>query len=138
MGYRLLLDTNVLLDFIDASRPQSDEAVEVFRRCARGDDEGCVSATSLKDVYHVCRKYLGDETARDFYRAFLQVLEVLPVDGVTCRLALDSSEPDVEDGIVRVLAEEHEVDVILTRDAQAFRASTVRSMDARTYLSQMV
>ena len=134
MTYRLLLDTNILLDFMDPARPESNVAVEVFRRCIRGTHEGFICATSLKDMYYIARKHLGEQAARDFYRAFLAAFTVLGVDDTVCRMALDSNEPDIEDAIVRVLAEENDIDFILTRDAEAFRASTVRSLSAAAFL----
>ena len=134
MTYRLLLDTNILLDFMDPARPESDAAVEVFRRCIGGTCEGFICATSLKDLYYVGRKHLGEQAARDFYRAFLAAFAVLGIDDTVCRMALDSNEPDIEDAIVRVLAEENDIDFILTRDAEAFRASSVCSLSAATFL----
>lgn len=132
--HKLLLDTNVLLDFMVSERPGSTAAVEVFRRCARGTDIGLVCASSLKDVYYVARKHLGEQAARDFVRAFLMALKALPLDDALCRLAADSNEPDFEDAIIRASAEDARVDFILTRDAQAFQRSRVRALTAEKYL----
>lgn len=133
--HKLLLDTNVLLDFMVAERPGSDAAVEVIRRCATKEDVGYVCAGSLKDTYYVARKYLGEQSARDFVRAFLMVLEVCALDGPVCRIAADSNEPDFEDALIRASAEDERVDFILTRDVGAFQATKIRSLDAERYLA---
>lgn len=132
--YKLLLDTNVLLDFMDPERPGSDAAVEVIRRCTAGIDKGYACAGSLKDAYYVATKYLGEQAARDFTRAFLMALDVVPLDRALCRLAADSNEPDFEDALVRLSAEGLRADVILTRDAQAFERSTVRALSPARFL----
>ena len=46
----------------------------------------------------------------------------------------ESLEPDFEDGLIRACAELNDVDVILTRDADAFRRSKVRAMTCAEYL----
>lgn len=133
--HRLLLDTNVLVDFMVPDRPGSDAAVEVIGRCVRGKAEGLVCAGSLKDVYYVARKHLGERAARDFVRTFLVALRVLPLDDALCRLAADSYEPDFEDAIVRTSAEDAHADFILTRDVEAFQRGTTRAMSAERYVS---
>ncbi len=132
--HKLLLDTNVLLDFMVEERPESDCAVEVFRRCAGGAAKGIVCTGSLKDVYYLGQKYLGEQAARDFVRAFLRIFDIAPVDKALCMTAVNSDEPDFEDGLVRASAEENRADFILTRDVAAFRRSTVRAVTPSCYL----
>ena len=45
-----------------------------------------------------------------------------------------SCVPDFEDGLIRACAELNDVDVILTRDAAAFKRSKVRAMSCAEYL----
>ncbi|MDY2788256.1 MAG: PIN domain-containing protein [Atopobium sp.] len=131
---KLLLDANILLDFIDPDRPESDQAVELFRRCINGIDTGCVSAGSLIDVYYVSKKYLGEQAARDYFRAFVDAFTVCSLDKAICKIAANSNEPDAEDAAVRAIAESISVDFIITRDAGAFKTSKIKSMSAAEYL----
>ena len=50
------------------------------------------------------------------------------------KAALDSDEPDFEDGLVRAAAETEAAFAIITRDAQAFKTSSVPAMSAARYL----
>lgn len=134
MTSRLLLDTNIMLDFMVPSRPFSSQAVEIIGRCDEGIDVGVVSAGSLKDVYYVSRKYLGDDLARSFLKLFAEILEVAPLDRAICMTALTLDEPDFEDGVIRATAEDVRVDFIITRDTAAFRRSKVRALDSKTYV----
>ena len=133
--YKLLLDTNVLLDFMVPERPESDAAVEIIRRCSNGHDVGYVCAGSLKDAYYVACKYLGEQAARDFIRAFLGALSVAPLDEAMCKIAANSNEPDFEDALVRATAEHLGANLILTRDAKAYERSTVRAVSPQQFVN---
>ena len=131
---RLLLDTNYLLDFIIKERPESDEAVRLFRLIVQGEHEGLVASTSLKDLYYLARKGLSDQECRDWIRVFMRAFAVCALDQDACWAALNSDEPDFEDGCIRAIAEHEGVDFIITRDADAFARSTVKTYTARRFL----
>lgn len=65
----------------------------------------------------------------------MAVFELLPLMGHNVRKAYHSDEPDFEDGLIRAVAEENQVDVIVTRDAAAFHGSTIPAMDAARCLA---
>lgn len=132
-----LLDTNILLDLLLEDRPESTAAAELVEFVAENRVRCCVGASSLKDVYYVARKYQPDEVVRTFIGACMDLFEVLPLDEATCRAALNSSEPDFEDGIVREGAESAGCDLIVTRDAAAFMHAHLRSVTA-TELVELV
>lgn len=132
--HRLLLDTNVLLDFMIEKRPESGYAVDIFRLCANGAAKGMVGAASLKDIYYISQKYLGEQAARNFVRAFIAAFDVAPVDKALCATAVDSDEPDFEDGLVRAAAEDNSADFIISRDTKAYGRSKVRALTPREYV----
>lgn len=56
--YRILLDTNILLDSVIPNRPQHDEALALLKWCNGSGDYGFAAATSFNDAYYVlCRAY---------------------------------------------------------------------------------
>lgn len=131
---KVLLDTNILLDVMIPDRSESEYAAKVVCKAGEGSLDVIVSAGSLKDVYYIARKALDDSTTRSFIRGFIGLFKVVPIDEAVCLSALDSSEPDFEDGIVRVIAESEKVDFILTRDFDAYRDSRVKALTAKRYL----
>lgn len=134
---RLLLDTNILFDLLDKARPQSEEAVKVVRRCNGGGDMGVVSSQSLKDVYYSLCKRTSESYARRQIGTLMDLLVIAPVSAEECEAAMRSDEPDFEDGLIRAVAELNDADVILTRDAEAFKRSRVPSMTCREYLKMV-
>ncbi len=132
---KLLLDTNFLLDLLVPDRPGSESAAALAKAIDEGRFEAEVSAGSLKDVYYVGCKYADERIVRSMIEAFMDAYSVKAVDETVCRMAIRSHEPDFEDGIIRAIAETSGVDVIITRDADAFANSLVRSMSAKAFLA---
>lgn len=132
---RALLDTDILLDLIIEGRAEHGAALGIFDLVDAGELQCCVVATSLKDVYYITRKHLPEATVRAWLDFFMDTCEVLPVDEAICRAARASDEPDFEDGIIRACAEASFIDVILTRDADAFLTSKVAKAVPSEYLA---
>ena len=131
---RLLIDTNVLLDAAVLSRPENSIARELIDRCSGWGEFGMASAQSFKDVYYITRKARGEAFARDAVRRLIGLLAIAPVDAEVCDKALNSDEPDFEDGVIRACAELSGADYIITRDKAAFAHSKIRSVTAAEYL----
>ena len=130
--HRVMIDTNVLIDLVSSSRPAHEAAVGAVRALLAADGfEGCALASSLKDVYYVYCRHYGDEPAaraaiRELRRMFVpNNLTAAVVDD-----ALESDEPDFEDGVLRSAAELSGCDYLLTRDAPGFLAASFEKVDA--------
>jgi predicted nucleic acid-binding protein len=133
MNKKVLIDTNILLDAAMSERPEWAWAVMLLDEIAYGRLDGCIASTSLKDAYYVMSKYADEPTARSFVSACLDAFEVLEVSASLCRVAVQSNEPDFEDGIIRACAESAGVDFIISRDEAAFRKTAIKRLSARDY-----
>lgn len=132
--YRILLDTNILLDSVIPNRPQHDEALALLKWCNGSGDYGFAAATSFNDAYYVlCRAY-DEAIAREALENLLGLVAVAPVSLEECDRSLKSNEPDFEDGLVRACAELNGADFIITRDEDAFVGSKVKSVTAKEFL----
>lgn len=130
----VLLDINIVLDIMVSDRPGSDAAIKLIELAESGKTKMHISAGSLKDIYYVCCKYLDEELVRDWIRFFLNEFSIKEVDQSVCEIAIDSDEPDFEDGIIATIAEIAKMDFILTRDVAAFKKSEVRPISVETFL----
>ena len=132
--YRILLDTNILLDSVIPNRPQHDEALALLKWCNGSGDYGFAAATSFNDAYYIlCRAY-SEAIAREALENLLGLVAVAPVSAEECGRSLRSNEPDFEDGLVRACAELNGADFIITRDEDAFVGSKVKSVTAKEFL----
>lgn len=137
---KVLLDTNVVLDYLSASRPEHLAAVDLLSALFElPGHEPVVAAGSIKDAYYIlCSKYRDESLVRGRLHAFL---EVVGIEELTCEVvdaAFVSDEPDLEDGIVRATAELCGAEAIVTRDAAAFAGSAVPAMPPREFCMGLV
>ncbi len=130
--YSVLLDTNVVLDYVSADRPEHAVTVDALRACLTRDDVRVfIPACLLKDVYFVYERHYGtEENARRLIALLRRVFEVVELTLDIVDSALVSNEPDFEDGIVRATAEAIGVDAIFSRDVRAFLNGPIRRLDA--------
>ncbi|MDR1264002.1 MAG: PIN domain-containing protein [Propionibacteriaceae bacterium] len=137
MACKAVLDTNVLIDFLDAGRPGHRAAVELLGRLVGGGAEVGVPASSLTDVYYVLRRTAGEPAARRAIGVLVKAVGVLAVDAAVCRAALAGGEPDFEDGVVRACAEAAGAHWLVTRDRAAFARSTVPAVSPDELLARL-
>lgn len=102
---RVLIDTNIWLDIILGREEFYDPAFAVLCGCIDGDEEMCVAATTLKDVFYIVERLQGAEAAYGAVERMLELARVAAVDDLVCRRALDLERPDYGDGIIAAAAE---------------------------------
>ena len=52
---KILLDTNILLDYLLMREPFYDNASEIVRRCVDGIYRGCVAAHSISNMFFILK-----------------------------------------------------------------------------------
>ena len=137
--HRVMVDTNVLIDLGSSSRPAHGRTVAaVVALLGSGDFEGCVLSSALKDVYYVyCRHYGDEPSARRAIRELRHMFALVNLTPSIVDAALDSDEPDFEDGLVRAAAELTDCDFLLTRDAPGFLSAGFEKVDADGLLERI-
>lgn len=134
MRKKILIDTNILLDAAMEERPGFAFANLLLEDVACQEVDAYVAAASLKDVYYVLSRYWDEPSARAYIAALADLLGLVAVDEAVCRQAMVSDEPDYEDGIVRVCAEQIGAQIIISRDAKAYSRSLCKKLSAQEYM----
>lgn len=49
----IMLDTNIIIDFITMQQPGYQDADLIWKRIRSGKDRGYVSASALTDIYYI-------------------------------------------------------------------------------------
>lgn len=132
---RLLLDTNIILDFYEEREPFLDAAEQILRECAEGSHTGLVSASSMTDIYFLLSRSLNKTVAIDCVRKLLDMLEVAEVNGSDLHRAVASNIPDFEDAVVSFCAKRAKVDYIITRNKPDFEQSPIPSLTPDEFLA---
>jgi len=108
-------------------------------RAAAGEKiEGCITASTLTDIYYILRKHLRDEekTKRTLV-GLLSIINVLDVTGKDCEEALKLPMTDYEDALLAYCAKRHMVDNIITRDGKHFNGSPVKALSPEDFLERI-
>lgn len=137
--HRVMVDTKVLIDLVSSSRPAHGRTVAaVVALLGSVDFEGCVLSSALKDVYYVyCRHYGDEPSARRAIRELRRMFALVNLTPSIVDAALDSDEPNFEDGLVRAAAELTDCDFLLTRDAPGFLSAGFEKVDADGLLERI-
>ena len=115
---RVLIDTNVILDFVLNRVPFADDATALFQHIEQQTFSAVVSASAVTDIFYLLKKEKVDAIA--FLKDFLSVVDVLGVDKTIIMCALHSGWADFEDAIQAQAAIENNIDAIITRNTKDY------------------
>lgn len=123
---RVLIDTNVVLDFILKRPAFFPEADELFVRLQNLDFDGYVSSITPVNVFYTTKKEVDKAAAYASVEQLLALTEVCRADKTVLRSALSLNFADFEDAFQCASATAEGLDAIVTRNAKDFRNSPIR------------
>jgi predicted nucleic acid-binding protein len=135
---RVLLDTNVILDFFLERDPFFQEANRVFEAIAADQLEGFVSASTVTDIFYICRKQTQSiSEAQRIVARVLEILGICPVDRTSLETAIGAGIADFEDAVQLACAMQQQLDAVVTRNPQDFQTSDVPILTVNQLLTQL-
>lgn len=115
---RVLIDTNIVLDFLLQREPFFQKADLLFQTIDSGRVVGYITATTLTDIFYISRRHTGSiEKARQAILDTLTAMVICPVNRAVLESAFVSGLPDFEDAVQIACAIAQGLDAITTRDA---------------------
>jgi predicted nucleic acid-binding protein len=120
---RVLLDTNVVLDFLLDRAPFADAAAALWQANDDGRIEAYVSAITPVNVFYIARKLKSAETARRLVESLLAACRVTAPGRDALLSALALPVQDFEDAVQVVSAQEEGLDALVTRDPEDYKGS---------------
>lgn len=134
---KLLIDTNIILDFLLQREPFFQNADLLFQAIDSGQIVGYVTATTLTDIYYVARRHTGRiEQARQAILETLTAMAICPVDRAVLESAFASGLADFEDAVQIACAVTQQLDAITTRDHN-FSSSSISVLTVEEVLQQI-
>jgi predicted nucleic acid-binding protein len=117
---RILIDTNIVLDFLQEREPFVEDAARLFEKIDLGEIEGFIAATTITNIYYIVRKAAGIEVAENAIIQVLSDLQICTVDRSILEQAIALGFRDFEDAVQYACALAYGVDAIATRDIAGF------------------
>jgi predicted nucleic acid-binding protein len=136
---RVLLDTNVLVDYLAVRQPFYADARKLMILGAIGELTLWIGASQMNDVFYLVSKGgkpalgLASQARLRQCRAFIHICAVTEQD---VDAALDLGWDDLEDASIQVCAEKINADFIITRD-KGFPVSKIPTFDAGGYFDYL-
>ena len=135
---KLLIDTNIILDACLNREPWNETAEKIILACAEDKVTGCITASSVTDIYYIINKELRSaEQAKEAILKMLVLLDVLDVTGTDCEKAFELPMSDYEDALLAYCGKRHKAEYIVTRNPKHFEGSPVKVVTPEDLLKRL-
>lgn len=126
---RVLLDTDVMLDFFFDRKPFSEETSRILSLCEKGELKGFVTSVALSNMYYLLRKTAKHDKVIGSLKMLLEIVDVVTTDKAIVLEALNSGFKDFEDALQNFSAQNnHNIHIVITRKIKDYKTSTLSVM----------
>jgi predicted nucleic acid-binding protein len=121
---RVLLDTDVVLDFLLARQPFDAAAQAIWQAHEQGRCTAHVSAITPVNVFYIARRLVGAGDAQRLLNILLLALPICTVDATVFTVAQQLGFSDFEDAVQLAAAQSAGLDALVTRNIGDYRGSS--------------
>lgn len=124
---KILIDTNVLIDYILKREPYTESAEKILFLCKNRKIDGCIGAHSVMNMFYILRKEMTVNEIRLFIVSLSKVTDIIGVDKPKIfRAIVNENFKDFEDCVQMECAKEFCADYIVTRNIKDFQNSVIK------------
>lgn len=135
MVSKILIDTNVLLDYLLERDPFFEDAKKVILSCTEGDTKGCIAAHSISNMFFILRKDYTAGERREILSSLCTIFDVEGIDKAKLLAGLANEEfSDFEDCLQMECAKSYGAEYIVTRNVADYSASEIKAILPSEYL----
>ena len=121
---RVVIDTCIIVDALQAREPFYQDAQSIFLLCANQQFEGFLTAKSITDIYYLThRQTHSDKDTRDVRSKLCALFGLLDTTELDIRKAISSEISDFEDAVMVETAMRSDMDGIVTRNTKDYKKS---------------
>lgn len=134
---RILLDTNVLIDYLMKREPYKCSGESILNACISDEMKGCIAAHSISNLFFILRKSFSVDERRDILGVLCQILTVVGIDEDMIIRALQNTEfTDFEDCLQMECAREFKAEFIITRNLADFQHSPIPAISSDEFFGK--
>jgi predicted nucleic acid-binding protein len=137
MRQHVLLDSNVIVDYVLQRPGFVENANRIFEIIEAGTLVGYISSSAVTDVYYIVERKMTRDYAWETIEYVYQTLRIIPVIRETIRGALDSEMDDFEDAVQAAAAQDCDIDIVITRDKTGFHDSGLNIYSPEEFLETL-
>ena len=123
---KILLDSDVLLDFFLDRKPFSDDSTKILHWCELKEIQGFVTPVIVSNCYYILKKISTHQKVIEKLKGLMMIIDVLNMDKEVIMNALYSKFNDFEDSLQNFSAiRSNKVDLIITRNGKDYKHSSL-------------
>ena len=132
---RILIDTDVILDFFSDRQAFAESASKIFSLCESKEIRGFITPVIISNVYYLLRQTAKHEKVIEKLILLVSITEILVLDKNVIIQALNSDFKDFENALQNYSAElDKEVSLIVTNNVKDFKNSKLAVMTPNNYM----
>ena len=131
---KILLDTNVLIDYYLHKSGFYDDVSKIFMGAAYGDFDVWAPTKSFSDIYYVGQKFVDGVKLQKMFLASFKYMNTVSLDSDDLQKACLYGWEDFEDCLISLAAEKINAKYMITRDAIGFKESRIEVVSPRDFL----
>lgn len=137
--HSVLIDTDVILDFLYDRKPFAKFATEILNLCEEKKIHGYTTPVIICNVYYLLRKTSKHQLIVEKIKQLLSIIEIIQMNKEVVLDALNSEFKDFEDGLQNFSAVQNgTISIILTRNIKDFKKSGLSVLTPEMYLKSRV
>lgn len=133
---RVLIDTNIILDWLMARSPFYANAERIMKECFFGDLEGYVASHTITNLFYILRKDFSVKERKELLLLICSYFQIISEDKAAIISVLrDENCKDIEDGLQMMCASLQNLDFIVTRNISDFQTSIVPAVSPEKFIA---
>ena len=131
----ILIDTNIILDYLVKREPFFEYADRIFSLCAESCLHGTIAAHSVTNCFYILKSTYSPKERRELLLHICNIVDVSGIDRNTILSALNNYDfTDFEDCVQSECASSFGADYIVTRNIKDFSQSSVPAILPEDFL----
>ena len=134
---RLLLDTNIMIDYFGERRTFYSDAVKLKIAASFGDVDLWGTANSFTDAFYILRK---DHESQTIQELFLKNRDTISICSITSDDIFDAADEkwlDFEDCLIHICAKKIKADYLITRDKDGFARASIPCLEPSEFFAEL-
>jgi predicted nucleic acid-binding protein len=120
MVYKVFLDTNIIIDFLQPVRPFHEEAKMLFMHLTKDSFTAYISESVITTTPYLIRKEYSANEINAILKNLNLKLKILSCTNAFVTSALHTNPPDFEDALLYQVALHHQMDYFVTGNVKDF------------------
>ena len=137
MKNKVLVDTNVLLDYLLIREPFYEYSYKIVSDCVDGKLDGCIAAHSISNMFFILRKDFEIKERREI---LINICKIFTVEGIDFEKILaglyNEDFSDFEDCLQMECAKTFGADYIITRNVADYQNSEIPPVTPQEFLNK--